>query len=78
MIKNMSGFIDPYSLGLIISLIGIIAIQLTHENTPKIDTYTQQHQKVTNLDHPQQSSFHSLIAADSSALSKIAEGDTND
>lgn len=34
MMKNMYGFIDPLSLGMIISLLGVLAIQVMHHPQP--------------------------------------------
>lgn len=49
MIKNMSGFIDPYSLGIIISLLGVMIIQLTDEADSKAISSGQHDEAVSYI-----------------------------
>lgn len=48
MIKNMYGFIDPYSLGLIITLFTVIVIQLTDEHKPGAATSSLRYEAVSH------------------------------
>ena len=50
----MSGFIDPYSLGLIISLVGVLLVQVIHEEDVKPATQVTQSYEDVEFDHEMQ------------------------